>query len=120
MFNWFRYLNIENEILTTRKTLNFELANWVIFNFPDGLWIFSYVMLMLKIWNFKLNFESVFWVFAMPIIAIFSEILQFFKIIPGTFDFWDLNFYFFGSFLPLILNRKIIFNLKYINYEQKL
>lgn len=120
MFKWFKFLNIENQIFIARKFLNFELPNWFIFNFPDGLWIFSYSFLMLKIWNFKLNLESSFWIFVMPFIAIVSEILQFFKIIPGTFDIWDLNFYVLGTFLPLILNQKLIFNFKYINYEQKI
>lgn len=120
MFKWFRFLNLENHIFSTRKIFKIELPDWFVYNLPDGLWIFSYSLLMLSIWNFKLNIHSVFWIFLMPFIAIISEILQFFKIIPGTYDIWDLNFYILGTLLPLILNRKLIDNLNTKNYEQKI
>ena len=115
MFKWFRYLSLENQILEIRKSINFELPNWFVFNLPDGLWIFSYTFMMLKIWNYKFTIKSLFWILLMPLIAITSEFLQYFHILCGTFDLLDLIFYLLGTSLPLLLtNRRNFINIKYI------
>jgi hypothetical protein len=45
-------------------------------------------------------------------VAILSEIGQFFEIVPGTFDIFDLLFYILGTILPVLIftNSK-----KYLN-----
>jgi hypothetical protein len=117
MFKWFYFLDIEDFIFKIRKKNNFIFPDWFIYNLPDGLWLFSYVSIMLKIWKHKLNLKSLFWIFIMPFIAFFSEIFQYFNIINGTFDIFDLIFYFLGTYLAILLNiKKINFNNKF--YEK--
>ena len=90
-----------------------KIPDWFIFSLPDGIWIFSYVLVMISIWNFTLNKKSIFWMTIIPLVAIFSEIFQIFDFIPGTFDFVDLSFYILGFILPFIIFKKH-FNFKYL------
>ena len=82
------------------------IPNWMLYALPDGLWLSSYVCLMLMIWKNKINKENAVWIFSMPLIAILSEAGQIFSIIPGTFDWMDVVMYLLGTILPLIINRK--------------
>jgi hypothetical protein len=105
MFEWLEKLNIIDEIYSIRKNtlpLKSKLPNWFLFSLPDGLWIFSYVSLILLVWDNKLNNSSIFWILIIPGLAVLSEILQFFDICSGTFDVMDLIFYISGLLTPLL------------------
>ncbi|NDH69333.1 MAG: hypothetical protein EBY22_15830 [Gammaproteobacteria bacterium] len=57
-----------------------------------------------------------FWSMILPFIAIISEFGQIFRLVPGTFDWVDLLFYFIAIFL--ILNSSNTKINKSINYEK--
>ena len=106
VFSWLNFLGIDfvnNDL--RKKSINYmpKIPDWFIFSLPDGIWIFSYVLVMISIWNFTLNKKSIFWMTIIPLVAIFSEIFQIFDFIPGTFDFVDLSFYILGFILPFII-----------------
>jgi len=106
MFKWFSNLSISQPIEVIREiTLPFEeyLPNWFLFSLPDGLWVFSYVSLMLLIWNVELKRNNFLWIMFAPIIAVFSEIGQALKIVSGTFDILDLIFYCIGAVAPVLI-----------------
>jgi len=110
MFHWFEYLRLSNEINFIKNLRNiYSFPGWFIYSLPDGLWIFSYTALTLEIWKFSITRDSSFWIFSIPIVAVSSEFLQLFRIIPGTFDLIDVIFYLLGIILPFykILNTKI-------------
>lgn len=86
------------------------MPGWFLYSLPDGLWIFSYICLILYIWKNTLTKQNLIWIFIIPFIAVFSEFAQLFKIIPGKFDNIDLLFYTLGLLLPLIIFYK---NLKF-------
>jgi hypothetical protein len=116
VFSWLNFLGIDfvnNDL--RKKSINYmpKIPDWFIFSLPDGIWIFSYVLVMISIWNFTLNKKSIFWMTIIPLVAIFSEIFQIFDFIPGTFDFVDLSFYILGFILPFIIFKKH-FNFKYL------
>lgn len=105
MFNWFDKLMLNGVIDNLREfTLphKSKLPSWFLYSLPDGLWIFSYVCLMLSIWGRKINTNNLFWFTLIPVIAIFSEIGQLIKVVPGTFDVVDLSLYVIGFFLPFV------------------
>ena len=109
VFSWLNFLGIDfvnNDL--RKKSINYmpKIPDWFIFSLPDGIWIFSYVLVMISIWNFTLNKKSIFWMTIIPLVAIFSEIFQIFDFIPGTFDFVDLSFYILGFILPFIIFKK--------------
>lgn len=104
MFRWFNNLGM-GKIVSILKQLNyvrFLIPNWIIFNLPDALWIFSFTNCMLLIWRFKFAAQSIFWIFIAPAIGVFSEIGQELHIVPGTFDSVDMIFIIVASLLPFI------------------
>lgn len=111
MFFWFEKLNFLNTIsklrsFTTNSTA--QIPNIILYSLPDGLWLFSYVSLVLYVWKNKISQGNLFWIFIVPIVSITSELGQIIKIIPGTFDFLDLIMYLLGTALPFIIYRKSI------------
>jgi len=116
MFKWFDNLNM-TDLMTNIRHVSIPykdyLADWVLFSLPDGLWLFSYVSLILYIWDKRVNMKNITWLTIIPIIAILSELGQFFSVIPGTFDIADLTFYLIGTVLPFV-----IFNFQF-NYKTK-
>lgn len=116
MFAWYETIGLSSLTIALRK-LTFPFApkipEWILFSLPDGLWIFSYVSLMLCIWNNTVSFKNLFWILIIPFLAIGSEIGQGLGLIPGTFDLADLLLYILGMTLPfLFFNKSINLNLK--------
>ena len=69
-----------------------NLPDWFLYSLPDGIWLFSYLSVLLLIWDNKISKHNIHWVLLIPSIAIFSEIGQLFEIVSGTFDITDLVF----------------------------
>lgn len=114
MFNWYNNIGI-GEILNGFRKFTIPIAEdipeWILFSLPDGLWIFSYVSLMLFIWRNSVSYKNLFWILIVPILAIVSEIGQIFGLVKGVFDFTDLLLYTLGMTLPFIFFKQSI-NLK--------
>jgi len=108
MFNWFDTLGLNHQILSLRN-INIEvvekLPSWFKYSLPDGLWVFSYVCLILLIWSESEVKKYLFWVLVIPSIAIISEFGQLANILPGTFDPVDIIFYLLGTFLPFTITN---------------
>lgn len=109
MFKWINSLGAEGVLNKIRLiTLNFRpsIPDWLLYSLPDGLYVFSYVSLMLAVWNMKFTLTSIFWILNIPLIIIVSEIGQLLLIVPGTYDIKDLSFYLLGTILPFFCLRK--------------
>ena len=106
MFNWFSSVNL-SESISNLRLFTFPLSdlfpNWFLYSLPDGLWLFSYLSVLLLIWDNKISKHNIHWVLLIPSIAIFSEIGQLFEIVSGTFDITDLVFYLAGTILPILI-----------------
>ena len=118
MFKWFSAISL-GPIISDLRIITMQvtpiLPDWFLYSLPDGLWIFSYVALIMAIWKNKINKESIFWVLIIPFIAIMSEIGQLYALVPGTFDILDLTFYLLGVLTPFIfINNTITFKPKTI------
>jgi len=115
MFRWFKTIGI-GRLIGTLRNIDFIksaiIPGWIRYSLPDGLWIFSYVSLMFLIWGNKISKTSAIWIFILPVIAVLSEFGQLFKVVPGTFDYYDLATYLFSTLLPIILFKHIFTNLK--------
>lgn len=66
---------------------------------PDFLWAFALSYSLLIIWR-RINF---FWMGLMLASFISFELLQKYKIINGTFDFYDIIFYFVASIFSILI-----------------
>jgi hypothetical protein len=118
MFRWFEYFALPLDNLRD-LTLGFRnfLPDWLIYSLPDGLWIFSYMSLILLIWKNKINLHNIIWIVIAPVIVILFEFGQLLYITKGTFDYNDIAFYIVGTILPISLYTKLL-NPKKLNYEK--
>lgn len=89
--------------LQSLKIIN-SIPQWIIFNLPDGLFVFSYTTLMLGIWH--RNKYQYYWILFLPIALIIVEFSQLFKILKGTFDFLDIIFYTLFTTLTFLIKFK--------------
>ena len=106
MFSWFDDINISAAISELRfhtVPLSGHFPNWFLYSLPDGLWLFSYLSVLLVVWDNVISKHNIHWLLLVPMVAIFSEIGQLFEIVSGTFDISDLLFYLFGTVLPILI-----------------
>ena len=103
MFDWAKILGMEyylNDLRGYSNSFDVYLPDWTIYSAPNGLWVFSFSMFMLSVWGYNLSSLAISWVLILLGISIVSEMMQFFRIIPGTFDPVDIAAYIIG-FLPI-------------------
>tara|TARA_B110000091_G_scaffold198350_1_gene227268 strand:+ start:237 stop:680 length:444 start_codon:yes stop_codon:yes gene_type:complete len=113
MFSWFDRVNLSGVISELRLStlpLTDHLPNWFLYSLPDGLWLFSYLSVLLVVWDNTISKQNIHWLLLVPAVAVFSEIGQLFGVVPGTFDIFDLTFYLGGTVLPILIftNSKTI------------
>lgn len=116
IFLWLDLLGInilDSSIRKSALSISPNIPDWVLLSLPDGLWLFSYVCLMLYIWKNSITVQNLFWISIIPAIAIASEVAQCFGILQGTFDPMDLLLYILGFMLPLLIFKDSI------NYKLK-
>ena len=81
---------------------------------PAGLWLFSYLFIIDSVWgNYKRSVYKCF-LCTLPIMAITSELLQYFGILSGTFDFLDLMSYISAIFLFIFIKKTTVMKSKSI------
>jgi hypothetical protein len=81
-----------------------ELPNLAFFkNFlADALWAYAFFNSLLIIWLRKKNR---FWIAAGFITAVCFEVFQFYQLLPGTPDFFDVVVYFISFIFSLLCNK---------------
>lgn len=109
MFEWFNTIGIIEIILNLREVAqsNINLNSWILYSLPDGLWTYSFTSSMIILWRNNDQLGKAF-IYLPLMLSVLSELLQYFEIISGTFDWNDL-FVVLISFLicNVFLNLKI-------------
>ena len=55
MFSWFDSLGLNGIIDYLRLNLSkYNIPSWILFNYPDGVWIYSFISLMIVFFNVSL------------------------------------------------------------------
>ena len=113
MFSWLDSIYLLDVISDYRlftMPLSAHLPSWFLYSLPDGLWLFSFVSILLAIWDNTISKHNIHWFILVPTIAVFIEIGQLLSIVSGTFDILDLIFYLIGTVLPILIfnNSKTI------------
>jgi hypothetical protein len=106
MFDWFDKLSILDTIRSIRMysiPLSHKLPDWFLFSLPDGLWVCSYVTLLLLLWSNRISSKNLVWIVLIPFIALFSELGQYLDLVKGTFDIMDVTTYLIGFLIPLFV-----------------
>jgi len=71
----------------------FTLPNWLLYNLPDGLWLYSFLATIKFIWIRKSKKAGMVWMVLSVTFCFVAEILQDYGIVHGTFDWHDIMFY---------------------------
>ena len=69
-----------------------RVPSWMLYNLPDGIWLFAYSILIGCFWNFKIK-DCWMFILVMPFICIPHEFLQGLGIMHGTYDSSDVLAY---------------------------
>lgn len=94
MFEWFKKIGIITNVVDLREYFSpFLLPKWIIYSFPDGLWLLSYMLLVDVLWGEDYGNLYLFWLLILPAIALISELMQLVLSQLGTFDIIDLMCY---------------------------
>lgn len=106
MFGWFSFLGLDSLISFLRMSFRqYDISDFVKYNLPDGLWLFSYLFIIKSIYGKELSKAAIISYLALPLIAVGSEISQIFKLIPGVFDIFDLICYICSILIFWLLNK---------------
>lgn len=111
MFRWAKHFGIFDYVIKMRAVIfkyNAYLPKWFIFSLPNALWVYSLTAYMLLLWYGHSGKMKYFWISLGLLFSAGMEILQYFYILPGTFDLKDLVFVIAGFALPILLNKKIL------------
>jgi hypothetical protein len=110
-FNWISAFGLEKWLNIARQSTlsqNLYLPKWIVFSLPNGLWAFAYALLITTIWSDSKSWLKYFWMASIPLLVLGFEILQYPKIIPGTFCIQDLALGIAGLTIGIIVGTKII------------
>jgi hypothetical protein len=107
MFEWFDKIGFSDSVSRLRFSYaDISIPGWMEYNLPAALWLFSYMLIIDSIWDgSKQRLQYRLFIVFLPLIAIFSEILQYFDIVPGTFDWLDILTYIMSLILFYLFKR---------------
>ena len=91
MFHWFKVFGLL-DYLTELQHNPARVPSWMLYNLPDGAWLFAYSILIGMIWNFKIR-DCWMFILVMPLICIPHELFQALGVMHGTYDFQDVLAY---------------------------
>ncbi len=93
MFHWIDAVGLIGPIQALRTPFSAaadSLPAWFIYSVPFALWVLSYLLFVKLIWWQSPSPWRYFYFWCVPLISIASEICQYLRVIPGTFDLHDL------------------------------
>lgn len=108
IYKWCSSLGFTNHIKFIRDIVsNDSIIDFTRYNLPDGLYCVAYILLVDAIWHRDKVMK--YWIVSIiPTIAIINEILQYFEVVNGTFDWYDLICYTTPLLLYFILSNHLI------------
>lgn len=108
--NWAHTFKLSHWIKLIRyESLNFtsHFPNWVVYSLPNGFWAFAYALLITAIWSGSISRLKYYWMTSIPMLVYGYEILQYFRVIPGTFCTLDLVLGTAGLFAGILIGLTI-------------
>jgi glycopeptide antibiotics resistance protein len=105
VFYWINSVGLAGVLTFVRSNLFVYqnlLPNWIVNSLPDGLWAYSFIYTINLVWKEKQGGYWL-WILISSIIIYLSEVLQYYKVVHGTFDVQDLIFLSLGIALSTII-----------------
>ena len=106
-YQWAVQLGYSGTVDSARSLLSsIHLPAWFIYSLPDGLWMFSFVLFMMAVWDFRFSGTAKIWILTSVCLGLSFEICQAFIKGMGAFDWMDMIFLSAGAFIPVLLFSK--------------
>ena len=103
IYKWCLELGLSNMIDSLRyAVLDWNIADWIRYSLPDGLYCAAYILIIDAIWHDYNRFIKFIIISIVPFVTISSELLQYFGLVKGTFDVYDLICYAIPPIIYLI------------------
>lgn len=113
IYQWCSAIGISDSIDVCRGYLQgWHIPDVVKYSFPDGLYNAAYILFMDAIWSKVKSSYKYAIILLVPFFTITSELLQYYGIIKGTYDVYDLTCYSAPVFIYIIFRINNINNLK--------
>lgn len=105
IYHFSDFIGVTSQVNSIRDLIP-ALPSWFVNSLPDGLWMFSFSMFILVIWEFQRSREAIAWILIALACGFILEFFQFLAILPGQFDWHDLAFMFYAALLPFCFTHK--------------
>lgn len=106
LYVWSGNIGLSSVIDFLRTNIgSFNPGTFVKNSLPDGLYCVAYILIMDCIWENTRRRTRIFMTLLIPAVAIVHEILQYFNVVSGTFDSFDLLCYSLPVLVYLLLLR---------------
>ena len=106
IYKWCATFGLSDSINSLRYTVSdWNVSEFVKFSLPDGLYCAAYLLIMDAIWRKENGWMKYVIILLVPFVTISSEVLQYFGIFKGTFDYWDLVCYAIPLVIYLIIKK---------------
>lgn len=116
IYQWCSVFGLSNTIDTLRYIVkDWHVPEFVKFCLPDGFYCASYILMIDAIWYKDKGFVKNTIISLVPIVTVSSEMLQYFGLVKGTFDIYDLICYIIPTLIYVSLkctNNYIVHSLK--------
>lgn len=92
-FSWMEWAGFSELVEALRKPVPQPpeiMADWMVYSLPNGLWAFSYALIIGRLWWGRKASMRYFWLSSIPLVGMGYELLQYLGAIPGTFCYQDL------------------------------
>ena len=108
IYQWCSAFGLSSLIDTLRYTVQeWNVSEFVKFSLPDGFYCAAYILIIDAIWhNDKGTIKNIV-ISLIPFITISSEVLQYFGLVKGTFDIYDLTCYAIPPLIYMSLKLQI-------------
>lgn len=110
IFSWLDIIGLSIAVEKLRKlsmSIYPYVPDWVVYSVPNGLWAFSYALIITIIWWRSESIVKYFWLGSIPILGLGYELLQLRGVIQGTFCWQDLNLCILGIGSGVITGRMV-------------
>ena len=100
IYQWCAALGLSDTIEALRSNVqDWKVSEFVKFSLPDGLYCAAYILIIDAIWHNDNGIVKYIIISLVPFVTISSEVFQYFGLVRGTFDAYDLICY---SIPPMI------------------
>lgn len=113
--HWLNSLGMDGwirEVRSLELSSNLLIPQWIIYSLPNGLWAIAYAMIISYIWIGHSSWFKWVWLSTIPLLVFGFEMLQYLKILPGTFCLQDLLSASIGMILGVLIGIRMQKNKK--------